>query len=67
MTKEQKFYMKKLDILTGGKITMPIHDNEEFFGLRIEKDKKIYSLWFYSDDEASEIGSFDIILEGIKK
>jgi len=54
------FYLKKLKKFIGGTIINVAQDSNGYFGIIIEKDKEKNIIWFLSDDEGNNSGSFDI-------
>ena len=58
------FYVKELSQLVDGKIISVVKDDsDEFFGIKIQKGNKKYTMWILADDEGNGPGSFDIVGE----
>lgn len=50
-----KYYENRMSVLLGGKVINLIEDGE-FIGIQVEKNGKIFNVWFSSDEEANDGG-----------
>jgi len=60
MDSHAKFYIDKLLQFVDGKIVGVVNSPDGFFGLTIKVKNDTKVLWFLSDDEGNNPGSFDI-------